>query len=48
LNDAQQALAAALGTEDMFRLWDDPFAAPSLARARAHVQDLRMCWFSVK
>jgi len=41
LDAAQQALANALGREDMFRLWDDPFAAPTLARACAHVQDLR-------
>ena len=41
LDAAQQALAAALGAEDIFRLWDDPLAPQSLARARAHVQDLR-------
>ena len=41
LDDAQQAMAAALGSENMFRLWDDPLAVPSLARARAHVRDLR-------
>ena len=41
LDDAQQAMAAALGSEDMFRLWDDPLAPASLARSRAHVQDLR-------
>jgi hypothetical protein len=41
LDDAQQSMSAALGAEDMFRLWDDPFAAPVLNRARAHVADLR-------
>jgi hexosaminidase len=41
LDAAQQAMTAALGAEDIFRLWDDPLAPASLARARAHVQDLR-------
>jgi hexosaminidase len=41
LDDAQQAMAAALGSEDAFRLWDDPLAPRTLARARTHVQDLR-------
>src|SRR6266536_1749462 len=41
LDAAQQAMAAAVGSEDRFRLWDDPLSPPSLARARAHVQDLR-------
>ena len=35
-------MTAALGSEDIFRLWDDPLAPASLARARAHVQDLRI------
>ncbi|HWB87491.1 MAG TPA: family 20 glycosylhydrolase [Bryobacteraceae bacterium] len=41
LDDAQQALGNAVGAEDMFRLWDDPFAPPVLSRVRGHVQDLR-------
>ena len=41
LDDAQQAMASAVGSEDMFRLWDDPFAPQTLSRVRAHVQDLR-------
>jgi hypothetical protein len=41
LDAAQQAMAAAIGSEDMFRLWDDPLAPASLARARTHIQDLR-------
>jgi hypothetical protein len=41
LDAAQAAMAAAVGSEDMFRLWDDPLAPAPLARARAHVQDLR-------
>jgi hypothetical protein len=41
LDAAQQSMAAAVGSEDMFRLWDDPLAPASLARTRAHVQDLR-------
>jgi hexosaminidase len=41
LDDAQQAMAAAVGTEDMFRLWDDPLSPTVLSRVRAHVQDLR-------
>ena len=41
LDDAQQAMASALGTEDMFRLWDDPFATPVLSRLRAHAEHLR-------
>jgi hexosaminidase len=41
LNAAQQAMAAAVGSEDMFRLWDDPLSPQSLSRARAHVEDLR-------
>ncbi len=40
LDAAQQSLAAAVGSEDMFRLWDDPLAPASLARARAHVAEL--------
>src|SRR4029079_18533601 len=39
LNAAQQAMAAAVGSEDMFRLWDDPLSRQSLSRARAHVED---------
>jgi len=41
LDAAQQAMTAAVGAEDMFRLWDDPLAPQSLARTRTHVQDLR-------
>jgi hypothetical protein len=41
LDDAQQAMAAAVGSEDMFRLWDDPFAPHTLRRVRDHLQDLR-------
>ncbi len=41
LNEAEQAMTSALGAEDMFRLWDDPFFPPALARARAHVAQLR-------
>jgi hypothetical protein len=41
LDAAQQSLAAAVGSEDIFRLWDDALAPASLARARAHVQELR-------
>jgi hypothetical protein len=41
LDDAQQAMSAALGSEDMFRLWDDPLMPPVLNRAKAHVADLR-------
>ncbi len=38
---AEQSISAALGPEDMFRLWDDPFAPDVLERARTHAQDLR-------
>jgi hexosaminidase len=41
LDDSQQAMASAVGTEDMFRLWDDPLAPQSLSRVRPHIQDLR-------
>jgi hypothetical protein len=41
LDAAQQAMAAAVGSEDMFRLWDDPFATPVLNRVKQHVDDLR-------
>ena len=41
LAEAGQAIAAALGSEDMFRLWDDPLAPDRLQRARAHLEDLR-------
>jgi hypothetical protein len=41
LDDAQQAMAAAVGTEDIFRLWDDPLSPPVLSRLRSHVQELR-------
>ena len=41
LDQAQQAMSAALGSEDMFRLWDDAFAPGTLNRARSHVEDLR-------
>jgi hypothetical protein len=41
LDEAQHAMAAAAGSEDMFRLWDDPFAPSTLRRMRAHVDDLR-------
>ena len=41
LDDAQQSMASALGTEDALRLWDDPFAPQTLSRVRAHAQDLR-------
>jgi hypothetical protein len=34
-------MKAALGSEDMFRLWDDPFASPVLNRVKQHVDDLR-------
>ncbi len=38
---AEQEMTAALGAEDMFRLWDDPFAPRTLARIRSHVAELR-------
>ena len=41
LDEAQQAMGSAVGSEDMFRLWDDPFSPPVLNRVRGHVQDLR-------
>ncbi|MCZ2146170.1 MAG: beta-N-acetylhexosaminidase [Bryobacterales bacterium] len=41
LDDAQQAMAAAVGPEDMFRLWDDPFAPHTLSRIRGRLQELR-------
>ena len=41
LEAAEESIAAALGSEDMFRLWDDPFAPDRLQRARAHLPDLR-------
>jgi hypothetical protein len=41
LDEAEQAIQAALGSEDMFRLWDDPLAPDRLQRARARVADLR-------
>ncbi|MGH9664634.1 MAG: glycoside hydrolase family 20 zincin-like fold domain-containing protein, partial [Bryobacteraceae bacterium] len=41
LSAAEQSMTAALGAEDMFRLWDDPFMPQVLSRARAHVSELR-------
>ncbi|MCC6390728.1 MAG: hypothetical protein IT167_09000, partial [Bryobacterales bacterium] len=41
LDDAQQAMAAAVGSEDMFRLWDDPFEPHTLGRIRGRLQELR-------
>jgi hexosaminidase len=41
LSKAQQSITAALGSEDMLRLWDDPFEPESLERSRKHVDDLR-------
>jgi hypothetical protein len=41
LDDAQQSMASAVGSEDMFRLWDDPFSTPVLRRVRSHLEDLR-------
>ena len=41
LDDGEQAIKAALGSESMFRIWDEAFAPPFLARARGHVEDLR-------
>ncbi len=41
LTKAEDSILRALGSEDMFRLWDDPFAPAVLARARAHREDLR-------
>lgn len=41
LSKAEEAILGALGSEDIFRLWDDPFTPAVLSRARAHVEDLR-------
>jgi hexosaminidase len=41
LSEAEEAISNALGSEDMFRLWDDPFAPGRLAHARAHFAELR-------
>ena len=41
LSKAQQSITAALGSEDMLRLWDDPFTPESLERSRNHAEDLR-------
>lgn len=41
LDEAQQAMAAALGPEDMFRLWDDPFEPRTLRRVRHRLRELR-------
>jgi hypothetical protein len=41
MDRGQQHIARALGSESMFRLWDDPFAPDRLARVRGHVQELR-------
>ena len=38
---AQQAISRAIGSEDMFRLWDDVFAPDRLARAQSHLEELR-------
>jgi hypothetical protein len=41
LSQAGQAILAALGSEDMFRLWDDPLVPERLGRVRARLDDLR-------
>jgi hypothetical protein len=41
LSKAQKSITAALGSEDMLRLWDDPFTPESQERSRSHVEDLR-------
>jgi hexosaminidase len=41
LEEGHRKIQAALGAEDMFRLWDDPLAPGPLARARSHVAELR-------
>jgi hexosaminidase len=41
LTEAEEAITAALGAEDMFRLWDDPFAPDRLQRVRGHLPELR-------
>ncbi len=41
LSKAQQSITAALGPNNMLRLWDDPFTSESLERSRHHLNDLR-------
>ncbi len=41
LTAAEVSMTAARGAEDMYRLWDDPLIPQVLARARAHLADLR-------
>lgn len=41
LDDGEQSIKAALGSESMFRIWDEALAPSFLARARSHVEDLR-------
>jgi hypothetical protein len=41
LDRGQQLIARSLGTESMFRLWDDPLVPDRLERVRAHRDDLR-------
>jgi len=41
IEQAQSSLRDALGSETSFRMWDDPFHASTLARARIHREDLR-------
>ena len=41
LSKAQQSIQAALGSDNMLRLWDEPFAGGSVERYRSHVEDLR-------
>ena len=41
LSKAQQSIQAALGSDNMLRLWDEPFAGGSVERYRSHVEEFR-------
>jgi hexosaminidase len=48
LSNAETSIGAALGSEDGLRLWEDPYAGPTLVRSRAHLDDLRAARLSAE
>ncbi len=48
LAKAQRLLSNAIGSESMFRFWDDPLMAEALKRTAAHAKDLHECRLAVE
>jgi hexosaminidase len=41
LSKAEQLISAALGSQDMIRLWDDPLTAATMERSRSNIEKLK-------